>query len=190
MFRFSAPPLFVAYDSCKQDLSSLFVSNTCFQIFNAPRNWGLPLERLRHLEWFENESTFGRLLFLSSKRPICHSVVTPLNCKGKKKYIVIWRCGAKLRGKKDKSVRSVCKKTLHAFDFPSSIQDRNKKKWRRRRYDLLFFGFLTKPCKYYLATCSTCHVEPVVLHWKASRSLSAVHQAPTINYFHRLSPAL
>ena len=30
-----------------------------------------------------------------------------------------------------------------------------------------FFGFLTKPCKYYLAMFSTCHVEPVVLHWKA-----------------------
>ena len=30
-----------------------------------------------------------------------------------------------------------------------------------------FSGFPTKPCKYYLAMFSTCHVEPVVLHWQA-----------------------
>ena len=30
-----------------------------------------------------------------------------------------------------------------------------------------FSGFPTKYCKYYLAMFSTCHVEPVVLHWQA-----------------------
>ena len=30
-----------------------------------------------------------------------------------------------------------------------------------------FSGFPTKPCNYYLAMFSTCHVEPVVLHWQA-----------------------
>ena len=30
-----------------------------------------------------------------------------------------------------------------------------------------FSCFPTKPCKYYLAMFSTCHVEPVVLHWQA-----------------------
>ena len=42
----------------------------------------------------------GDSLFLSFKRPKCHLVVTPLNCKGKKKYLEIWRGGAKLRDKK------------------------------------------------------------------------------------------